>query len=63
MEDAAFAHLDAIAAATAVLDRHLAALNSGDTVALAQTLRNYAERTIMLSPGRLAEYPRCSSAA
>jgi hypothetical protein len=25
--------------------------------------RNYAERTIMLSPGRLAEYPRCLSAA
>jgi hypothetical protein len=24
-------------------------------------MRNYAERTIMLSPGRLAEYPRCSS--
>jgi hypothetical protein len=22
--------------------------------------RNYAERTIMLSAGRLAEYPRCS---
>jgi hypothetical protein len=23
-------------------------------------MRNYAERTIMLSAGRLAEYPRCS---
>jgi len=38
MEDAAFAHSEAIAAATDVLDRHLAALNSGDAVALAQTL-------------------------
>jgi len=26
-------------------------------------MRNYAERTIMLSPERLAEYPRCSLAA
>jgi hypothetical protein len=25
--------------------------------------RNYAERTIMLSPWRLAEYPRCSAIA
>jgi hypothetical protein len=24
-------------------------------------MRNYAERTIMLSPGPLAEYPRCSA--
>ena len=24
-------------------------------------MRNYAERTIMLSAGRLAEYPRCSA--
>jgi hypothetical protein len=26
-------------------------------------MRNYAERTIMLSPWRLAEYPRCSAIA
>jgi hypothetical protein len=25
--------------------------------------RNYAERTIMLSAGRVAEYPRCSAIA
>jgi len=30
-------------------------------LALGRTdMRNYAERTIMLSAGRLAEYPRCS---
>jgi hypothetical protein len=33
-----FDHPEAIAAAMDVLDRHLAALNSGDAVALAQTL-------------------------
>jgi hypothetical protein len=38
MEDAGSAHPDAIAAATGVLDRHLAALNSGDAEALAHTL-------------------------
>jgi hypothetical protein len=26
-------------------------------------MRNYVERTIMLSPWRLAEYPRCSASA
>jgi hypothetical protein len=31
-------HADAIAAALSVLDRHLAALNSGDAAALAETL-------------------------
>ncbi len=40
MEDAGFAHPDAIAAATDVLDRHLAALNSGDAEALAHTLHS-----------------------
>ena len=38
MEGPSFDHPEAIAAAMGVLDRHLAALNSGDAVALAQTL-------------------------
>jgi hypothetical protein len=38
MEATSFDHPEAIAAAMGVLDRHLAALNSGDAVALAQTL-------------------------
>ena len=38
MEGPSFDHLEAIAAAMGVLDLHLAALNSGDAVALAQTL-------------------------
>ena len=38
MKGPSFDHPEAIAAAMGVLDRHLAALNSGDAVALAQTL-------------------------
>src|SRR6266480_7054935 len=38
MEAASFDHPEAIAVAMVVLDRHLAALNSGDAVALALTL-------------------------
>jgi hypothetical protein len=38
MEASSFDHPGAIAAAMCVLDRHVAALNSGDAVALAQTL-------------------------
>jgi len=38
MEAPSFVHPEAIAAAMGVLNRHLAALNSGDAVALAQTL-------------------------
>src|SRR5258707_7657428 len=38
MEATSFDHPEAIAAAMGVLDRHLAALNSGDAAALAQTL-------------------------
>lgn len=38
MEGPSFDHPEAIAAAMGVLDRHLAALNSGDAFALAQTL-------------------------
>jgi hypothetical protein len=38
MEATSFDHPEAIAVAMGVLDRHLAALNSGDAVALALTL-------------------------
>ena len=38
MKGPSFDHPEAIAAAMGVLDRHLGALNSGDAVALAQTL-------------------------
>jgi hypothetical protein len=38
MKGPSFDHPEAIAAAMGVLDRYLAALNSGDAVALAQTL-------------------------
>ncbi len=38
MEDHSVTHAEAIAAAIDVLDRHFAALNAGDAVALARTL-------------------------
>ena len=48
-------YLDAIAAAIEVLDRHLAALNSGDAAALAQTLHFPHYR---LAAGRMQVWER-----